>query len=327
MAQRPVVTPNNLLDLFLKQQSELSKQESAVIKRLIDNYGTLYKRLFPYIRNIQLILQANPDITVRQLKRMQEYQLLIEQVEGEVTDFSAYTRIELGTANIAISSLVAKHMLDFFNTFGINSKPISIDAVSLLTNFLSPDGKLAGRIELWAPNTVKQVSNSIIDGVKLGRNPVKVAQDIRKAFGVGLSDAIRTTRTAQLWSYREATRLNYLNNKNIVKGWIWLASLDDKTCMSCINMHGTVHPLTESLNDHYNGRCAMIPVLDGVDYGLQNAEDWFNSLSEAQKIKQMGVGKYKAYSDGKFTFDKLSKLHNDVVYGDMLVETPLADLI
>jgi len=322
------ITPSDLLNLFLKQQKDLSKQEGAVVKRLINTYGILYKKLLPRIRNIELLLKSNPEITVAQLKKSPEYTELIDEIESGVSDFSTYTKVDLGSANVAIAALVASHLSEFFKLSGAKGSLLSVDAISLLTDKLATGGKLAGRIELWAPNAAEQVGKAIVDGVNLGRNPVKIAQDIRKAFGVGLSDAIRTTRTVQLWSYREATRANYILNSNIVKGWIWLAELDpDRTCMSCVAMHGTIHPLSEELNDHHNGRCAMIPLLDGVDYGLPNAEEWFNALSATQKSKQMGMGRYQAYSEGKFKFAQLSKVVDDEVYGSMRVETPLKELI
>ncbi len=321
------ITPTDLLNLFLKQQKDLSKQESAVVKRLINTYGTLYKKLLPRIKNIELLLKANPDITAAQLKRSQEYRELIDNIESEVSDFSTYTKVELNTANVAVAALVVSHLKDFFQLSGLKGSVLSTDAISLLTDKLAAGGKLAGRIDLWAPNASEKVGKAIIEGVKLGRNPVKIAQDIRKAFGVGLSDAIRTTRTVQLWAYREATRANYILNSNIVKGWIWLAALDDRTCTSCMAMHGTIHGLEESLDDHYNGRCAMLPLLDGVDYGIPDAEEWFNALADTQKIKQMGAGRYRAYSEGRFKFSQLSKVVDDPIYNTMRVETPLKELI
>ena len=35
---------------------------------------------------------------------------------------------------------------------------------------------------------------------------------------------------------------------------------DDRVCCSCLALHGTEFPLDETLDDHPNGRCAMIPV-------------------------------------------------------------------
>ncbi|MFA5154641.1 MAG: hypothetical protein WC554_19000, partial [Clostridia bacterium] len=42
---------------------------------------------------------------------------------------------------------------------------------------------------------------------------------------------------------------------DIVKGWVWMSTLDDVCCMSCVVMHGTMHTNDEVMDDHYNGHC------------------------------------------------------------------------
>lgn len=322
------ITPADLLNLFLKQQKEIKGINDKLLLRLINNYGALYRKLQPYINNVILTIQANPKITTAQIKKLSAYIELLDVAESEIDDFSKYVKIELNTAGLMAAELAIIHLKDFYSYSGIAAKIAAPTGIDVLSDLLKSGGELSKRIELWAPNASAQIGKSIIEGVSLGRNPKAIAVDIRKAFGAGLNDAMRTTRTAQLWAYRESTRLNYLANSDIVKSWIWFASLDDpRTCLSCIAMHGTVHPLDEPMSDHHNGRCTMIPQLEGIDYGLQNAEEWFNALSEAQKTERMGIGRYKAYKDGLFTFDKLSRIYNDPVYGDMRSETPLKDLI
>lgn len=316
-----------ILDYFIKQQNEIRQANNELVLQIIRAFQTLFNRVQPRIETVRLTLENNPKITKAQIKRTGAYVDLIAQVGQEIDDFSTYAKVEIDAGNLSAVGLAVAHLRDFYDMNGIQANIIPPDAITLLTDLFSPGGELAKRMELWAPNVVDGVSNGIIEGVKLGRNPNKIAYDIRKAFGVGLTDAMRTTRTAQLWAYREATRLNYLANSDIVKGWIWLAALDDHTCMSCVSMHGTLHPLEESQNDHHNGRCTLIPYIPGVDYGMTNGQDWFDALDEAQKIKQMGTGKYQAYMDGAFSFDKLSSTYADPVYGIMRAETALKDLV
>lgn len=317
----------NPLELILKQQDELTKAQAEILQRLIDTYGTLYSRLLPRIRVLELLIDDDPDILPSMLEKNKDYKDLLDAILNEVDDFAIYSKVELTPAvNMAIG-LGISHTNDFFTNLGIEPNTVSSAVLNIVNNLLAEDGKLIKRIELWAPNAAQQVSNAILGGVKLGRNPRIIASDIQKAFGVGLSDALRTTRTAQLYAYREATRAGYIANSNIVKGWIWDATLDERTCMSCLAMHGSIHGLEEILNDHHCGRCGMLPYIPGVNYGLQNAEEWFNSLSDAKKIAQMGKGRYEAYKAGKFTFDKLSKVMDNEVYGPMRVETPLKELV
>lgn len=322
------MTLEELLELLAKQRNEINKYDLATIKRIVQAYGQIYQRLVPYIRNIEFLIQLNENMTVATLKRSTEYFALINFINQELADFTGFAKIELDTAGTAAIQLAVSHVNDFFNALGIRPQLITADAATVLINYLDPEGELVNRISLWAPNVIDQVTQSLIQGVNLGRNPRVIASDLRKAFGVGLTDALRTARTAQIYAYREATRLNYIANSDIVKGWIWFAVLgDNRTCMSCRAMHGSIHPLTEVLNDHYCGRCSMLPLLDGVDYGLENGEEHFNGLPESTQIELMGRGRWEAYKAGKFQFSQLSKIYDDPVYGFMRGETPLKDLI
>jgi hypothetical protein len=97
--------------------------------------------------------------------------------------------------------------------------------------------------------------------------------------------------------------------------------------MSCLAMHGTIHELTEQLNDHHNGRCTMLPYPQGLQVIKQTGQEWFDSLTDQQKEASMGKGRYQAYKDGRFDFGKLTRELPDPVYGPMRSETPLKDLI
>jgi hypothetical protein len=174
-------------------------------------------------------------------------------------------------------------------------------------------------------------------GIALGWNPRKVAKVITKQFGAGLTWSMRTVRTAQLWSYREATRASYLANPRIVKGWIWSSAQDNRTCMSCIAMDGTWHPSTEVLNDHHNGRCAMLP--DTVTYrdlGLdvdtpplitESGEEWFKRQPESVQKRMMGKGVHEQWQAGAFKFGQLTQTYDDSVYGEMRRQATLEQLM
>lgn len=315
-----------ILDYFLKQQSEIRRANDQLILKIIRAFQVLFRSVQPNIENVRLTLEANPKMTKAQIVRTGAYVDLIAQVSREIDDFATYTKVEVQASGIEGAALAVKHLRDFYGMNDIQATIIPPDALDVLAELLAPDGALSKRIEMWAPHAAEQVSKAIKDGAALGRNPRKIAADITKAYGVGLTDALRTTRTAQLYAYREATRLNYLANSNFIKGWIWLTALDDRTCMSCIAMHGTTHTLDEVLNDHHGGRCTMVPIIEGVDYELLDSKEWFDALDEAQKIKQMGAGKYSAYKDGLITLPQLTTTYLDPVYGEMRAETALKDL-
>ena len=186
---------------------------------------------------------------------------------------------------------------------------------------------LYGRIGKLAPFHTERVMNALLEGIAFGYNPAKTAKLFENLMGGGLTDAMRMTRTAQLYASREANRAMYVANDDVVTGWVWWSSLDSDTCMACAVEHGTVHSLDESMDSHYNCRCTSIPVVKGYNDEIKTGTDWFSGLSEKEQRDMMGNSAFDAWKDGKFDLADMATRRHDDVYGEMLARTPLQDLI
>ena len=103
--------------------------------------------------------------------------------------------------------------------------------------------------------------------------------------------------------------------------------MDGDVCEACASENGSIHDLDETLDGHYNCRCAALPYIEGLTDPDQTGEEWFNGLSEEQQINFMGQSKYDAYQSGSFAFSDLSKRTDNEVYGKMIGVTPLKDLL
>lgn len=329
-----MITPADILKL----RASAEKADMAVINQIIKQYSDLSRRLQPYINALTNAIQ--PEMSAAQVQRLSEYKSLIDAIEEELDDFSGalVTAVKSETqraAEFGIRDGVTLLAL----ALGVSTRQAASvlsaqddEVLSVLADYLDNSAPLMKRIRGIAQNASGLVADIIKEGVALGRNPLTIAREIvNRGLGVGLTDAMRWTRTVQLYSYRWGTASLYQANSDVVKGWIWWAELDDKVCMSCVSLHGKVFGLEDGIaNDHYNGRCAMIPYVPGMtdEYANPNAgREWFDDLSETQQRDLMGRGKYEAYQDGAFEFDQLSKAHNDEVYGTMRLETPLKELI
>ncbi len=108
-------------------------------------------------------------------------------------------------------------------------------------------------------------------------------------------------------------------------------------------MHGTEHSLDETLDEHPNGRCSMIPKTKswadilgplGIDTSdipdtspdIQSGSDWFDGQSEATQRAILGP-KYEAWSNGDFTLDDVVGHASDPVWGSSIYEKPLKELV
>lgn len=324
-----------LLRLVQEYQAALLRRDEAAIRRLVSAYGKAQRRLQGLIEALAEDIAAR-GMTNGKAVRLARYKQFIEQLTQELAGLQALTSNEIDAAvdygltvgeRDAIRTLAAATRGDPTVIAGFNRLPK--DAIQTLLGFLDPQGTLYARIGKLAGTSAEYVTDTITEGIALGYNPIKTARLIGDAYGRGLTDAMRLLRTVQLWTYREASRAAYIANADVLRdGWKWWANLDSLTCMSCVAMHGTIHPLSEPLRDHHNGRCAMIPLVKGFPDAFQgDGEAWFQALPDAEQRRMMGAKKWDAWKSGAFEFGRLSSENMNDVYGLMRVETPLKALV
>ena len=314
----------------------LLAQDLAVQRRLITTYQSIYSGMQDKITLLADEITKRGKMTASEAVRLARYKSLMTEIEQQTQGYSVYLKTELSTAARAALAQGVKDAKYITSTAMVSNgditayslKTLDPRVIEQLLGFLSPDGALYKRIDQLPGWTAQQVSDSILDGVALGKNPATIAAGITKSMGVALTDSMRMVRTSQLWAYREASRATYAANSDVVEGWIWHSALDSRTCPSCIAMHGTKHPLSEPLNDHYNGRCAMVPItILNPDPQIETGEEWFNRQPESEQRQILGKGRFEAWRDGKFQLSEISKDQRDDVYGIMRTAAPLKELV
>jgi SPP1 gp7 family putative phage head morphogenesis protein len=315
----PDPEPNEILNVVRQFRSALARKDAIALNRLIDAYGRIYNRLQDKITLLMDAIEMEAP-TVGQLTRMTRYKALIAQVEDELTGYQAILRDTIDGVSRDAITYASRDTARLLRTMGVQAgfNRLPNDAIQTLLGFLAPDSPLYERIGQLAGYHAESVAQKIVEGVGLGNNPRVIASAIRDELGGGLTDALRMTRTVQLWSYREASRANYLANSDVVDGWVWSSARDDRTCEACLAMDGTIHGLDETLDGHYNCRCAPVPIVAGFPPVVTDTgEEWFNQQSEAYQREALGPGKYDAWKEGKFEFSQLATKREDAVYGQM----------
>jgi hypothetical protein len=310
--------------LAARQRSQIGATDEANLQSIARAYGMMNDRLKGDVDALMLAIQDLDNPTGAEIKRLPQYKRLTRRMSDELDRFESYLEVAIGAAALAAIGMGLAHSAELVKLAGAFTS-LDSGAITPLLNYLRQDGPLYARLKLITTGTLDRVIEQIISGVGQGFNPQKIARLIQDAFGGGLTDALRNMRTVQLWSYRDSAKANYTAAG--ITQWVWWAELDDVCCMSCVSQHGSIHDMSETLDDHYNGRCAMLPYIEGLSPTEQTGQAWFDGLSEQEQRKLMGPGKLEAYKAGQFTFDKLSKQVDNQVYQTMRVETPLQDLI
>ena len=325
--------PSPVLDAMEKYRAALDRANTKEMRDLIGDYGRMYRRLDAQLAALLTEIGDKP-LTIGQLSRVQRYKALLSDTQRELEEYQAllsrqtrqaindgivYGRVDAAKL-LSVSATGTEAIYARFNM-------LHPEAIKRLAGMLADDSPLYARIRKLAPSAFEAVKQAMIEGIGLGYNPRKIARMVQGAFGEGLTQALRTIRTAQIWAYREANRSTFVANPEIVTGWIWVASLDDTCCMSCVAQHGTEHPLDEVLDDHYNGRCAAAPLTIFGNPVEQSGLDWFGAQNAERQREMMGPGKYEAWKDGKFDLSQMTSEQKDEVYGQMRTEATLKELL
>jgi SPP1 gp7 family putative phage head morphogenesis protein len=314
-------------------------RDAAALQRIIELHVGMSRRLQPYqtaLVNRVLAESKDAPMTRAAVERLPEYRALIAEFEQEMADYSAALVAELkqdseGSAALGIASALVV-LAAIVGGRPSQMEQVDFDQVAqaIIGEYFGADSPLTAKIRNLSPYYADLMRDIVLEGVASGRGPLTIAQMITdNVLGASLSDAMRWTRTSQLYAYRWATLATY--EQNGITQWIWQANLDASTCMSCIALHGKTFAISDGIaNDHYNGRCYMVPFVPGYTDDRANpgaGMEWFENQPEAQQRAQMGGPKYEAWQDGKISLQDLTKFHDDDTFGTMRTETSLKELL
>ena len=324
----------SVIDTAEKYREELLVHDAKALGRLVRAYRQSFDNLKDKLELLSRDI-ADGNYTASQIHRLERYKSLMAQVAEQLRDLQGLTRQEIdAAANLGVE-LGIRHSRGLIaatlgnENLAVAFNKLSPEVVKTLTGFLDPDGPLYARLSELSSYGAQRIADDLTGAIVAGFNPVKTAEIFRRAWGMSLTDAMRMTRTVQLYSYREASRANFIANSDVVEGWIWHAHLDATTCAECIAMDGTRHTNDETLNDHHNGRCGMLPIVKGFEPIIEEGrgEAWFNAQPESVQREMLGDLKYDAIKNGGYSLSDLVGERNDPVYGTMRVEIPLWELL
>ena len=151
----------------------------------------------------------------------------------------------------------------------------------------------------------------LVQGVAAGRSPRETARlmiaDVQDAFDGGLARALTISRTETIDAYRAGAKAHHEANRDVLQGWVWLANLSERTCPSCVAMHGTEHALDEpGPLDHPQGRCSRMPLVKpelvpgAPKPVIESGPEWLSRQPEGVQRSVLGPRRFEAWQDGDY---------------------------
>ena len=348
-----MVTPANIepvvVQLVRQFRARLLSLDARAARALIQAYIPVWQKISSDVTSL-LAEAAERQLSGAQVLRLTRLQALQRQMADEVAKFVKVAGPRIGEAQAQAVTLARNSIqgiVDAALPRGIDTAVLgraNIQWVQLpdeaFANFVgvSGDGSpLAQILDQIGPQVRVGVNQSISEGLALGMSPRDTARLVQNRVGMGLTRALTISRTETLRSYREGSRLQYHANRDIVKGFKRVSAQDSAVCMACLALDDTVYKTSVALDEHVNGRCAIVPITIGYkDLGLdveeppferQTSRDWFQAQPESVQREMMGPGRYEGWQDGKFELTDMAKVESSPVWGDQAVVKPVKELV
>lgn len=329
----------NIDDRLRRLQAEMRANRRRMLTELTDEFRGLAERLAETYSRVELIILDrlknlsagdNPALLMERLADVQgDFEILTRQLMESEDVFASGARagVKVGVQNLRAGGMRGA-------LWGVTDADTILAGISMVDSTAYAD-----MINKYAPYHVQRIKDVVLDAISRGKNPRESAQLLARYLETKapLNDALRITRTSQLYALRKGTQLSYIGND--ITRWMWSANIGSpRTCLACIAMHGTIHPTTEMLNDHWLGRCSPLPItptwaelgLDGmVEYKPVSGVTWFYNQSADVQARAMGSELFELFQRGAFEFTpaNIVKTQNHPVFGDMRVRKPNYEII
>ena len=344
---------------MLQQIFALTNSPTSAMQRALKELDAEADRL---AENDERMKVDNPTLKKaldEQEQALRTTQTLIQANDNAIQEAGQSVAIPAVTAKVftAITSEIERRGIDPLSSEGLNVYRRAVtqaniiwnipDALDFATDYVDSAAWVA-KMEGWGTGYAKITRDTLLSGVSEGWGPKYTASKLRQAAqNLPRHAAENLTRTLQLTAYRDASAAMEVVNGQYILGKIRIAKLDDRTCLSCIGLHGMELAPGERVDDHYWGRCSefyqvvggpMFPDQMQADstpgnrryVPYQSGPEWFNSLPEnrqkAQVSFQRSPAKYRAFKDG-VPLSEFAGEHIDDVFGRQTPERSLLDIL
>lgn len=276
------------------------------------------------IKNLQA--QGKP-VTEAWLNEQKYYKSLQEQASNQIANYVDWSQnfTETQVLQAALMGINDASSMYMYSTSGMGYfKGIpapQIESIQAITMRDAPLGQLFQSIK---PNYmgVHPLTEALMNGLAMGMPMTEIAKLMKDAVNMPYSRSVLIARTEVNRAHRSAALRTY--QEYDVPYYRRMASRGH-ACFACMMLDGTLYTSKEALDDHPNGACAMVPVLDPNDPSTdwEHGEQRFLAMDEADQRRIMGTNYYDAWKRGDFTLQDMVIVRQNPVWGGSPGVVPL----
>jgi hypothetical protein len=273
------------------------------------------------------------EITEQMIRLDSRYRILEEQLQDQITRFNTgyapgyissaqerYANLGIQAAQDALrATYIENGMIPVFDK-------INIGAVESMMGFAGDGSPLKDLLSGdYGLSSADEMIQALIDGLARGSGPSAIADAMQEATGMELDRALLIARTEAARAYRTSSTEQYrtsgvtVSYKRLVK--------KETACIACLFLDGETLDSASELEDHPNGKCMVVPVVEGVEPpAWETGKDWFESLPDDRQENILGEERYNLYKSGTVSLDQMVGKTENATWGAAPQPLPLRDL-
>lgn len=259
-------------------------------------------------------------ITPAMLYRRERYQQLLAQLNAGAEKYAGSMAKSIAEQQAILIKAGMGDAVDLINASyaGVSGmfNKLPVEALENMVGLTAAGTPLATLFDGIGPEAGMQMTNALMKGLALGKSPAEVARWMVQATDIVPNRAIRIARSETLRAYRTATQAQFAESQ-IVQGYYRVASKSRRTCLGCLVADGAFVEIDVPFEEHAQGRCSMIPALDGVKKPLwSRGREWLMAQSPEFQREFIGPGLYEAWdAKGKPSLQTLIEYKENATWG------------
>ncbi|PKO03051.1 MAG: hypothetical protein CVU43_04530 [Chloroflexi bacterium HGW-Chloroflexi-5] len=321
----PDVTESRVVAVMREYREELISREASVLEEMAVRWLEIERRLDADIQALQLLMASKKTddiaLTQQMIWKEERYQKLKLELQAAIRAYNQdYLIGALSKAQSDFGWLGVQASVDAVKaSFPVGNLPripvMNKGAIEALSGFLSNGAPLNSLLKNDYPDALKGLTDALINSVARGLGPKAAAAEMANGMGMGLDRAMLISRTEIGRAYRSGNIQQY-RESGVVKGFMRLVK-KESACMACLLLDGERFATEDELDDHPQGNCQAVPVVEGVGAPKwEKGADWFAGLSQDEQQAKLGPQLFERWQKEGFDLSSLVSKSHSVDWGD-----------
>lgn len=263
---------------------------------------------------------------------LDRYHRLLAQLRAEIDRYAVYAADLIETERTRYARAGVDHAVNAIELAGPRNilaafDRLPVEAVQMGAGLMADGSPLLTHLQATWGDASIGMTDELLRAIATGQNPRQTARRMADGTTRSLNRMLVTARTEQLRVYRMANR-EQMRASGVVAGYRRLSAHDSRVCAACLMDEGHLYALGETMPEHPAGRCAQVPVVEGMpELTWTQGASWFVTQSETTQKSILGKGRHDAWRAGMFSLDELINVRGNSVWGASMAVTPLQQLV